>query len=170
MRHRYGEGTLKTQMLFVGVGCIAVASFGAGCAPTGTTGPQAAKAAGGEAALCAGVAEAARDRGPFGLGARVVRVEALHQVVSPKAPAPLAGAALYLDATPGLTEQWIDRVIECNLAHRATAGTQDTANPLAVENATIRVSPTMAGFRIAVTSTDPAVAADVLRRGQSLVM
>src|SRR5262249_33672894 len=107
-------------MIRIGLTMIAAATAGiVGCATATTTERAATKTAlESERAACAEVPEADRAAGPFARRDRITRVETLLQSVSPKAPAPLAGAAIYVRATPGMTEQWMARIIQCYGAHR----------------------------------------------------
>jgi hypothetical protein len=155
---------------------LAISALLGGCASAQSR-ALAADPAAAERLACADVSEAERDLGPFAPHDRVVRVEPVNRVVSPKAPAPLAGVALYVRATPGLTEQWVDRVIECHVAHhaahRAETGApvaDDVGCPLAVDDTRIAVSPTSTGFRVAITSPDPEVARELLEKGRALAV
>lgn len=121
-----------------------------------------------ELSACADVPDAERDHGPFAHRDRIVKVEQVNRVVSPKAPAPPAGVAVYLRAAPGVTEQWLGRVVECNAAHRAVVASDDRS-PLSVDDTRIAITPTVDGFRIAITSESPEVARDLVQRGQSLI-
>ena len=87
----------------------------------------------------------------------------------PKGMLQPVGIAIYIRAEPGMTEQWLGRVTECNLAHYAVVGRQDgDKSPLSVPNANVTVSSTADGFRIVLTSKDSDVAHAVIAKGQSL--
>src|SRR5580692_8662110 len=86
---------------------------------------------------CAEVPDAERDLGPFARRDRIMDVQAVQDRVFPKAPPRLFGVSVVLRATPGVTEPWLGRVIECHLAHYAVVGANAASapSPLLVPNA-----------------------------------
>ncbi len=88
----------------------------------------------------------------------------------PKASPQLFGVNFTLRATPGVTEQWLSRVIGCHLAHYAVVGASSfpAPSPLLVPGARIQVSSTADGFRVTITSRDIDVAREVRDSGRSL--
>jgi hypothetical protein len=148
---------------------MVLAILAQGCASTPAAQSPPASAADQERAACAEISDADRDGGPFARRDRVVRVEPLLQTVSPKAPAPPAGVAVYLRATPGMTEQWVGRLVQCHVAHRAALGSTDGGNdPLAIEDARVAVSSTPTELRVAITSSNVERARRILRAGSTL--
>jgi hypothetical protein len=148
---------------------LILATLAQGCVATTPTQARPASAADRERAACAEISDSDRDGGPFARRDRVVRVEPLLQTVSPKAPAPPAGVAIYLRATPGVTEQWVGRLVECHVAHHvALAATGGGDDPLAVEDARVAVSSTATEFRVAITSPNVERARRILRAGSAL--
>ena len=120
---------------------------------------------------CAEVPDADRDLGPFARRDRIVGIEAVRDRVYPKASPQLFGVNVTIRATPGVTEQWIGRVIDCHVAHYAVVGV-DVApppSPVLVHGATVQVFSTADGFRVSITSKDIDVAREVLRAGRALV-
>ena len=146
---------------------IILGSLATACATTTGARPPAATAAEHERAACAEVPDAERDAGPFARKDRIIGVEPLHEAVSPKAPAPVAGVAVYVRASPGMTEQWLGRVIECHVAHGA-ALTASSDDPLLVRDARIAVSTTPTAFRVAITSNDQWSARRIVAGGDAL--
>lgn len=124
-----------------------------------------------EETLCADVPAAERDQGPLSSPARITAVEPLSERPHPKEFAQPSGAAVYLLATPGLTQEWLGRVLACHIAHHAVVGDRvpDITSPLYVENARIAVSSTGDGFRIAITSTDVDTARLIIERANAIV-
>jgi hypothetical protein len=124
-----------------------------------------------EQVACFEVPDVQRDAGPFARKDQIVGVEPLQGRPNTKAAQRPVGVAVYLRATPGMTEQWIGRVIECHLAHRAVVGTRvaEQACPLATEEAQIDVSSTDTGFRVSITSKDVTVARSLIDRCHALV-
>jgi hypothetical protein len=124
-----------------------------------------------EQAACAEVPDIDRDQGPFVRRDRIMAIEEIRDRVYPKQPKQTFGVAVYIRATPGTTEQWVGRVIQCHLAHYAvigTAGAPETSL-LLTAGARISVSSTQVGFRVSVTSADIDVARQLLGKGRSLV-
>jgi hypothetical protein len=156
---------VASWVVLVGAGLV---GSGSGCASTRPTVPPAVA----EQAACAEVPDADRDQGPFARRDRIVRVEELQERANTKvAPHPV-GAAVYVRAAPGMTEQWLGRVIECHLAHRATLGglaADRDSSPFA-EDSRVSVSSTPTAFRVAITSSDLDTARSVIARAERLVV
>jgi hypothetical protein len=124
-----------------------------------------------EQAACFEVPDAERDAGPFARREQIAGVEVLRERANTKAAVQPVGVAIYLRTAPGMTEQWIGRVIECHLAHQAVVGTRlaEQACPLSVEDARIGLSSTPTGFRVSITSKDVTVARSLIDRCHALV-
>ena len=124
-----------------------------------------------ELAACVDVPEVDRERGPFARRERIAEVDIVHDKLYPKWPAQAVGVSVALRAAPGMTEQWVGRVLECHLAHRALVGAtaSQQACPLDAEDTRVAVSSTSTGFRVAITSRDPAVARSVIDSCLALV-
>ena len=122
-----------------------------------------------ERSACAAVPDADRDRGPLARRDRITAVEEIRDHTFPKAPLQPFGVAVYLAAEPGLTEQWVGRVVSCYVAHRAVVGGGAQESPLLAPGARIHVSSTSVGFRISITSPDIDVARQVIRETHALV-
>jgi hypothetical protein len=118
---------------------------------------------------CVNVPDAERQQGPLANPDRIAGVEIVKDKdpVYPKAPERAAGIAVYVRAEPGLTEQWLGRVLECHLAHVAVVGAAGSS-PLAVEDAKVAVSSTPAGFRVTITSKDSDTVRALVQKGQIL--
>jgi hypothetical protein len=122
-----------------------------------------------EQVACEGVSDGERASGPFARPGGVTDVEVVRdRGVFPKAPPVPVGVAVYLRAEPGLTQQWLGRVIECHRAHIALAGHSGQRSPLAVPDAVVAVSTTFEGFRVTVTSKNQDVAHVIVDKGQEL--
>jgi hypothetical protein len=119
---------------------------------------------------CVQISDDARDQGPFERRDWIMGVEEVRDRVFPKQTPQPFGIAVYLRATPGMTEQWIGRVIQCHLAHHAVVGTTAVNEwcPLLVDKTKIAVSSTPVGFRVQITSADIAIARAVIAKGQAL--
>lgn len=133
-----------------------------------------------EAQACEGLSADDRDISPFAHRADIVRVEPLNGDIQPETrtlpgrgwnePA-LRGAIITFRAVPGMTETWLQHVVDCHLARNAGLGhnvPEMAFCPLVPSRVTARVSSTDGGFAIMVTSDDSDTAREVLRRAQLL--
>lgn len=79
-----------------------------------------------EASTCAGIAAQDRDMSPFEHVEDIASVKPLIEDVTTDAQEPLvtrtAGAVVTFRAVPGLTAEWLQRIINCHLARNATRG------------------------------------------------
>jgi hypothetical protein len=124
-----------------------------------------------EQAACEGVPDADRLGDPFAQPGRVSDVAVVRdRGPFPKGPEQAVGVAVTLRAEPGLTEQWLGRVIACHRAYLAVVGPTTRTSPLAVPDTHVAVSTTYGGFRVTVTSKDAVAARAVVGRGQMLAL
>ncbi len=123
-----------------------------------------------EVSACVDVSEQERDQGPFVHRDRILAVEEVQDHVFPKAPLRPFGIAVTVRATPGLTEQWIGRVIQCHLAHHEVVGSlaNSETSPLLVNGVRIKVSSTSVGFKVSITTPDFDAAQAVIEKGRAL--
>lgn len=127
-----------------------------------------------EARACAGLAPADRDVSPFAHRDDIAGVEPLYTgVVSGKSLyTRLRGATITFRAVPGMSAEWLQRIVDCHIARNAVLG-HDAPDmsfcPLQPNGVTAQVTPTAGGFAVAVMSDDPDAAREVLRRAQALV-
>jgi hypothetical protein len=123
-----------------------------------------------ERSACAEVPDADRDQGPFARRDRIVGAHELRARLFPKAPAQTVGVAVEIRATPGTTEQWLGRVVQCHLAHYAVVGggLAEPGDPLMTAGAHVSVAATQTGFRVAITSQSLEVARELLQKGFAL--
>lgn len=74
-------------------------------------------------------------------------------------------------AVPGLTAEWLQRLLDCHLARNAAVGYDmpEMADcPLAVRGVKVTVVSAGDGFAVELASDNDAVAAEVLRRAQKI--
>jgi hypothetical protein len=122
-----------------------------------------------ERAACYGLTDADRDVGPFVRADSVTGVEVIRdRGVFPKGPLQPVGVAVYLRADSGMTQQWLGRVVACNVAHFAVVGQAARPSPLTVPDAEVTVSSTPVGFRLTIRSRDTDAARAVVERGREL--
>jgi hypothetical protein len=126
-----------------------------------------------EAQACVGLTEEDRDRSPFTHREDIASVDPLYaNLSSGKGPnARLEGATVTFRAVPGMTAQWLQRVVDCHLARNAAMGHEAAEMPdcpLVPKNVSAQVTATSTGFAVSVRSDDPATANEVLRRARLL--
>jgi hypothetical protein len=122
-----------------------------------------------ESAACYGISESDRDRGPLARADEITGIQIVKdRGIFPKGPLEPVGVSLYLRAEPGVTEQWLGRVVACHVAHVAVVGHDRYPGPLEVPGAQASVSSTGVGFRVTITSHDRDAVRSVVQRGQEL--
>jgi hypothetical protein len=122
-----------------------------------------------EQAACVNISEQERLDGPLGRPDRIVRVSVIRDRLHPKAMLQPVGIAVYLRADPGMSQQLLYRITECHLAHYAVVGRPEgDTSPLAVKDATVSVTTTPDGYRLAITSRDLDAENALVARGEDL--
>jgi hypothetical protein len=126
-----------------------------------------------EARACIGIAPADRDISPFEHTDDIASVEPLiERTVGGKSPwQRTAGAVVMLRAVPGMTAEWLQRVVDCHLARNAALGysVPEMPNcPLVPRGVTARVRSVGNGFAVEVRSDDSAAAREIFSRAQRL--
>jgi hypothetical protein len=144
-----------------------------------------------EQRFCFGIAEADRDLSPFyhredvtavqglvstpaqaygfpGGGISVVEIQQIEKEVL--GPGGLRGARVTFRAVPGMTGEWLQRVVHCHLARNAVVGNDPSMSfcPLAVPHATAVVTSTGSGFAVDVTSDDADSVREIVKRASAL--
>jgi hypothetical protein len=125
-----------------------------------------------EVASCEGVTPEDRDISPFYHREDVRRVEPLHEKVYGGSTPGLKGAIVSFRAVPGLTTEWLQRLVRCHVARSASMGHAMPGMsycPLALKGVTASVTSAGDGFAVTIQAEDPDTAAEVLRRAQALV-
>lgn len=137
-----------------------------------------------EASACAAIPAYDRDVSPFEHRSDIVSVTPLLETAkgwfSARTPgsAPMriaikrvTGAVVVFRAVPGMTETWLQRVVDCHLARNAALG-HDVPEapdcPLVPVGAEARVTATDDGFAIAVRSSDRQAGHEILERAERL--
>lgn len=126
-----------------------------------------------EASACAGLSDEDRDTSPFAHTADIRSVAQLEPRSASYADTTAAdgGATVVFRATPGLTSEWLQRILSCHLARNAAVG-HDMPEmpycPLVPRGVQAKVRSVGDGFAVDVTSKDPAAAAEIWRRAQHL--
>jgi hypothetical protein len=115
---------------------------------------------------CAGLPAAVMDDAIAGLRANVESVEPLIESSNPKAPPHRAGAVVHVRATPGMTAQWLGRVLACSAVRQVT---ETERWPPAFAGALREVTPTPTGFAITLRAREPDLAGEIERQARALV-
>ena len=127
-----------------------------------------------EERACVGIGPDDRDSSPFEHVEDIVSVEPLKERI-PGGRLPgerMTGAVVVLRAVPGLTGEWLQRLVDCHLARNASLGhvvPEMPDCPLVPKGAEARVTSTGSGFAVAIRSTEDATAKEILARAQRLV-
>lgn len=132
---------------------------------------------GAEARACGGVAPDDRDMSPFEHGEDITSVapftisDADARATGRLPNEQLLGAVVTFRAVPGMTAEWLQRVVNCHLARNASLGhvVPEMPNcPLVPNGVTARVSSVGDGFAVTIQSNQPVVAQEILSRAQRL--
>lgn len=126
-----------------------------------------------EASACTGISDEDRDTSPF---AHTQDIRSVSKLTREDATGKSrltrdAGATIVFRATPGLTAEWLQRIVDCHLARNAAVG-HDMPEmpycPLVPRDAKATVRSVGDGFAVSVASADPASAAAIWGRAQKL--
>lgn len=128
-----------------------------------------------EARSCAGIADADRDMSPFAHTADIRGVAELKAASSTQSGKTkmqrTAGATVTVNAVPGLTEEWLQRIVDCHLARNAALGNEVPEMPycpLVPRGAQASVRSVGDGFAVDIRADDPQTSAEIWRRAQHL--
>jgi hypothetical protein len=128
-----------------------------------------------ETRACAGLSDEDRDVSPFFHVADVRGVTELKAQIDNReggvASQQTLGATVTVAAVPGLTAEWLQRIVDCHLARNAAVGHEMPEMaycPLVPKGAQAKVRSVGDGFAVDIQSEDRATAAEILRRAQQL--
>jgi hypothetical protein len=128
-----------------------------------------------ETRACAGLSDEDRDMSPFFHVADVRGVTELKAQIDNREGAVASqqtlGATVTVAAVPGLTAEWLQRIVDCHLARNAAMGhemPEMSACPLVPKGTQAKVRSVGDGFAVDIQSEDRATAAEILRRAQQL--
>ena len=131
--------------------------------------------AGAEAQSCAGLPDEDRDMSPFYHREDIAEVKE-HvdevRVGTRNKEKKTTGADIVFRAVPGLTAEWLQRIVDCHLARASAVGhemPEMSYCPLVLKNVKATVTSTGTGFSVAVTSEDPNTAKEIVKRANALV-
>lgn len=126
-----------------------------------------------EAFACAGLSETDRDTSPLVRGGDITKVDEIRATgggIKGSGPGKVTGASVTIRAVPGLTKEYLQRLVSCHVARNSAMGhamPEMTACPLAVKGATATVESADGGFRVDVRGEDDAAAAEILKRARA---
>jgi hypothetical protein len=124
-----------------------------------------------EGTACSGVSEIDKTMSPFSHPEDVAAVAPLKSATAPGRP---DGAVITFRATEGMTAPRLEKLVNCQLARNACLenNAQEMAYcPLVLKNVKATVTPTSDGlFSVVIRSDDPAIAQEVLKRSEALVI
>jgi hypothetical protein len=127
-----------------------------------------------EARACTGIAPDDRDISPFDHTEDIAAIEPLVGRIGSRqtdTSERLLGAVVTFRAVPGMTAEWLQRVVDCHLARNASLGHEvpEMPNcPLVPRGAQARVRSTGDGFAVEIRSDDEATAREILARAKRL--
>lgn len=126
-----------------------------------------------EASACIGISDDDRDISPFYHREDIQSVTPYTEnVKSGKGSvSKVVGSAVVFRALPGMTAEWLQRVVDCHLARAAAMG-HDMPEmdycPLELKGVKAKVTSAGNGFAISVSANDDATVAEIEKRAESL--
>jgi hypothetical protein len=78
----------------------------------------------------------------------------------------LRGADIHLRSTPGMTKQWLSRMLRCHAAIRSSQAPSDEDDPFVLGLSDVLVLETEIGFVIRVAGQNKQEGDEILRRAQ----
>ncbi len=125
-----------------------------------------------EQRACVGISAPDRDTSPFQHREDIESVESIDTPVSGKSGGFRAsGVTIRVRAVPGMTAEWLQRVVDCHIARNASMGyamPEMSDCPLMLKNATATVTSTGRGFAVAIRSDDVDTVHEIRRRAEAL--
>jgi hypothetical protein len=125
-----------------------------------------------EARTCTGLSESDRDESLFDHREDILRVEPLHGGVSRYLNAPWTeGVVVTFKPVPGMTAEWLQRVVDCHLARNAVLGNEVPQLPhclLVPKGVRATASAVPDGFAITIVTNDKVAAEELFRRADVL--
>jgi hypothetical protein len=79
----------------------------------------------------------------------------------------LVGAIIYVRAMPGITEEYMTRLLQCHALAPAPCSAKGRC-PFALHGIHVSTMPLPTGFAVSIESQDPDIADEILRRSQEL--
>ena len=128
-----------------------------------------------ETSACSGVPQEDRDMSPFAHVEDIRSVSPFREEVKvgKSVSQRIAGAEVVFRAVPGMTAEWLQRVVDCHLARNAAighsaAGSEMAHCPLTPRGAQSQVRSVGDGFAVTIRADDAEASKEILRRAESL--
>jgi hypothetical protein len=129
-----------------------------------------------EASACSGIDEVDRDTSPFEhredvrSASEVTEEVKMGKLLSSRS----AGATVVFQAVPGMTAEWLQRLVDCHLARNAAIGHEAASAemvncPLTLRGVQASVKSVGDGFAVTLRSDDINTSKEILRRAKALV-
>ena len=117
---------------------------------------------------CAGIPDMDRDMSPFDHSEDISNVEPLNEIDVTNSPLRrTTGAVVTFRAVPGMTAEWLQRVVDCHVARNASLGHEvpEMPNcPLVPRETEARVASVGNGFTVTIRSDNQESAREILAR------
>jgi len=123
-----------------------------------------------EARACKNVPDGDQDISPFYHREDIVSVATLKENL-PYGGGPIIGAEVVFASLPGMTAEWLQRVVDCHLARNAVLNDAEKMAsycPLAVPHVKAAVRSIGSGFAVDVTSNDEKSVREIISRAETL--
>lgn len=162
----------KTFVSIALISTLAACAGSPGAPPADTS--RATLQAAVEPSACIGLSEADRETSPFARRSDIVRVETLRtQPATAKETqvGRLQGASITVRATPGLTPEYLQRIVSCHVARDpAMAATRPelSSSPLSVKGASAMVESAGDAFRIDIKGDSKEASEEIAQRAKEL--
>ena len=126
-----------------------------------------------EASSCAGISDDDRDISPFYHREDIQSVEPYVETIrsGKGSTTKVVGSTVVFRALPGMTAEWLQRVVDCHLARAAAVGhnmPEMDYCPLELKGVKATVSSAGNGFAVKISASDEATVAEIKKRAQAL--
>jgi hypothetical protein len=126
-----------------------------------------------ENSACAGISEDDRDISPFYHREDIQSVSTLTETVKAgkSSTQKEVGATVVFRAVPGMTAEWLQRVVDCHLARAAAVGhdmPEMSYCPLMLKGVKAKVTSAGNGFAVNLSGDDADAIAEIKKRAQAL--
>jgi hypothetical protein len=126
-----------------------------------------------EARACMGISEEDRDLSPLVHCEDIVRIDPLRRAETRGSAKALLGSRVVFRAIPGMSAEWLERVVRCHRARNAVLGDMAPDRhscPLALKDVSFEVEQTWDGPALTIGSSDPEVAKQILERSKAFLV
>lgn len=126
-----------------------------------------------EASACAGISDDDRDISPFAHREDIQSVSTYSQEVrsGKSSGSKVVGATVVFRAVPGMTQEWLQRVVDCHLARAAAVGHEMPEMdycPLELKGVKAKVTSVGNGFAVNISADDDNTVEEIKKRALAL--